>query len=59
MSKQPAAQAGGGPAGTRRAWAGDIGGPEGGLPGARRGPFVMGGVLGVVWAIQVVDGATR
>jgi membrane associated rhomboid family serine protease len=56
MSKEPAAQAGGGRAARmRRAWTVDIGDPDTVLTGARRALFVMVGVLAVIWALQIVN----
>ena len=58
MSKEPAAQAGGGRlASMRRAWTVDIGDPDAVLAGARRALFVMVGVLAVIWALQIANAA--
>ena len=60
MSKEPAAQAGGRPAGTpRRTWALDIADADAGtvLARARTALFVMTGFLVVIWAIQVANAA--
>src|SRR6266699_1629789 len=58
MSKEPAAQAGGRPAGTpRRTWALDIADAGTVLARARTALFVMTGFLVVIWAIQVANAA--